>query len=246
MDSIRALFFSIILIGMFSATTFSQEQYNLRSVNIANGDSVIKTQASNIWPKKKKLVNAPYYWYNAGKIQMNFGGYSGKPIHGKYEVFDKNNHLLKQGMFVYGLMQGSWMEWYPDGLKKIIANYENGNLEGEHLLFAKDGKLLSKRCFQKGVLHGKSYFYYPDTVIVKKYKRGKEEIKKAKNTYNKSERKKLAKQTGKAKENKNENLKPAVNDKADAVNDSIISKPKKCIFNFRKSRKPNNIKDEKL
>lgn len=170
---------SIFILSSLCLNLRSQQiQYDLRSINLSFGDSIVKTTASNIYPKKRLLQNAQYFWYSSGKIQTNYGSYSGKLIHGKYEVFDRNNKLIRQGNFNYGLKQGIWMEWYPDGIKKEIISYKNGDPDGIRLTYTNDGKILSKMMYKEGLLHGKSFFYFNDTSIIKRFKNGKEIVKK--------------------------------------------------------------------
>lgn len=249
MNSSR-FFILFILAVCFSATDlYSQDQYNLRSVNINSGDSTIKTYASNSVPKKfKKLINVPYYWYYSGKIRMNYGSYSGKLIHGKYEVFDKNYKLLKQGNFEYGLKQGEWNEWYPNGHKKEISFYKRGMMEGELLSFDERGILLSKQSFHKGILDGKSYFYSVDTTVVKEYKKGKEVIK-TKTNIKKPQKQNIkpTKEDRKKVENIKKENKPILQktgkkEEKEKVSSQEASKPKK-FFSGSKNKTPD--KNEK-
>lgn len=154
--------------------------YNLRNINLPLGDSIIKAQVSSHYPRKKLLPGSHYYWYGSGKINMNQGSYSGKLLHGKYEVFDKSNRLIRQGNFDYGLKQGTWTAWYPNGLKKEVSDYKDGLLTGDRLFYNNEGEIFSKQRFNNGVLDGKSFFYFKDTTIVKVFKDGKEVIMPAK------------------------------------------------------------------
>jgi hypothetical protein len=146
-------------------------------VRITSGDSIIKTQTSNLFPRKKLLTESLYHWYGSGKINVNQGSFSGKVLHGKYEVFDRNNRMVRQGKFEYGLKQGIWTVWYANGFKKEITVYKDGILTEERLSFDINGRIISKEKYHKGVLHGKSYFYQADTVIVKEFRDGREIIK---------------------------------------------------------------------
>ncbi len=170
--------FIILIQGSSIMTLLSQvPDYNLRKINLTAGDSVVKTQTSSNFQKKKILSGSPYYWYGAGRINVNQGSYSGKVLHGKYEVFDKNNRLVRQGNFDYGLKQGTWTTWFINGIKKEETSYNDGLLTGERVVYSPEGKLISKERFHKGLLHGKSIFYSNDTIITKEYKDGREVVK---------------------------------------------------------------------
>ncbi|HEX3008687.1 MAG TPA: hypothetical protein VHO90_13835 [Bacteroidales bacterium] len=167
--------FLIVFLLFGSICIFSQEpSYNFRSLNLNIGDSIIKTQICNEVVLKKHFPNAFYYWYYSGKINMNQGGYSGKLIHGKYEVFNKSNKLICSGNFNYGLKEGEWKEWYPGGNIKTLTKFHNGMIHGEYFSYDEKGKLISKETYNEGMLDGRSYFYLNDTVVIKKFKDGKE------------------------------------------------------------------------
>jgi hypothetical protein len=176
----RLLFpvFAIIIIS--GGKGFSQSSADVRTVNIVSADSIIKTTACYQTRKQKPQPEYNYYWYDAGKINHNTGGFSGKPLHGKYEVFDNQQKMRVKGIFEYGLMTGNWTRWYPNGNIQTTCTYKKGMLQGKVQTYTVAGKLLSELNYRNGLLQGKSYFYQPDTTIIKKYKAGIEIIKKDK------------------------------------------------------------------
>ncbi|NJK96557.1 MAG: hypothetical protein HC905_18020 [Bacteroidales bacterium] len=107
------------------------EPENLRNITVTRGDTVIKTTICYQYPKIDVKTAANFYWYYAGEIHKNAGSYSGKPLHGKYELFDKSNNLLEQGNFEFGLKTGIWTRWYTNGFKKEVIFYKEGLLNGE-------------------------------------------------------------------------------------------------------------------
>lgn len=169
----------IIIIKCFLLSELLSQvpDYNLRRVSIVMGDTIVKAQVINQYSRKSILPGSPYYWYGSGKINVNVGSFSGKVLHGKYEMFDKNNRLIGQGNFDYGLKQGNWIVWFANGLKKEESFYKDGLLVGERLVY-RDGKIFSKEKYNNGLLHGKSIYYQKDSAIIKEFKEGIELVKK--------------------------------------------------------------------
>jgi hypothetical protein len=214
---------------------FSQEpSYNFRSLNLNIGDSVIKAQICNEAVLKKHFPNAFYYWYYSGKINMNQGGYSGKLVHGKYEVFNKSNKLICSGNFSYGLKEGEWKEWYPGGTIKSVTNFHNGLINGEYFSYDEKGKLISKETYDEGELNGRSYFYLTDTVIVKKFKDGKEITKPSKDK----------KKESSAKPDTRNKKEPKHKEKESQQVEKSSVKPKPSFRLFRKSSTKDTGTDE--
>jgi antitoxin component YwqK of YwqJK toxin-antitoxin module len=121
----------------------------------------------------KADISTDYFWYNAGKINHNQGAYSGKLIHGKYEVFDHQRRLLTLGNFSQGLKEGRWIHWSLNGKIQEICTFRKGKLEGTLTTYKIDGDLLTELKYKNGLLNGKSRYYPNDTVLIRKYRKGK-------------------------------------------------------------------------
>jgi len=225
----KIIFFFFLIIIQFSPLFAQTPNDNLRIITVTQGDSLIKAGICYTYPKEIPKTQALFYWYFSGKIHRNCGSYSGKPLHDKYEAFDKNNNLIEQGRFNYGLKQGTWAKWYSNGIRKEISNYKNGIKEGENLLYNEKGFLISKETFRKGVVHGKAFYYSKDTTLFKEYKDGNEVIVKTK-SQNKSSKKKKASIVRLDKETEENSI---------IQKDSIPTIPgaKKTILNFGRKTK---------
>lgn len=149
----------------------------LRNINIVAADSVIRTTACYESKKQKPLPDYIYYWCDAGKINHNLGGFTGKLLHGKYEVLDNQQKLRVKGRFNYGIMTGEWIRWYPNGNIQTTSSYKNGTLQGKVKIYSPDGKPCSILNYKQGLLQGKSWYFQKDTTIEKKYRSGKEIVK---------------------------------------------------------------------
>ena len=96
-----------------SGNVQSQTFGNLRHITITTDDSIIKANVSDKPFTEKIAPNCTYYWYYSGIVNHNVGGYSGKLLHDKYQVFDNQQRLRVSGNFQYGVMNGMWVRWYP-------------------------------------------------------------------------------------------------------------------------------------
>lgn len=171
--------FSLFLLisGIYFPSAKAQiKEAGVRPVTITTEDSLIK---AFVWDKPIKRhvkVKYPYYWYGNNSIHKNVGNFSGKLLHGKYEVFDSKNNLVSKGNFDKGLKQGVWTYWHSGGSMKSLFTYKNGILEGPFKLYDGLGKLREEGAFNEDNLNGKVTFYQADTMLVKKYFKGKEII----------------------------------------------------------------------
>lgn len=59
-----------------------------------------------------------------------------------------------------GHWDGQYLQFYPNGAKKIEAYYLDGILHGPSIYFADDGKVLSQSWFIKGLQQGKAWQFY--------------------------------------------------------------------------------------
>ena len=152
---LRILSIVLTIITISAVTSFGQlSGVELRSVHVVSADSVIKTTACYQTKKQKPKSECTYYWYESGKVNHNTGGYSGKPLHGKYEVFDDQQKLKVKGTFEYGLMSGSWIRWYSNGNIYNTCTFKDGMLHGRMQTYSKEGKLCSVLNYHNGMLQG--------------------------------------------------------------------------------------------
>jgi hypothetical protein len=167
----------LLLFEIAVKTSAQTEKYDTRTVIVNSEDSTVKCSIWNISIKAKTSPDFDYYWYYGGLINHNVGGYSGKLLHGKYEVFDLKQRLRSKGFFEYGVMTGTWNRWFSNGNLQFTGVFKNGKLRGKVKTYTIDGKLSSILNYNKGLLDGKAFFYVNDTVLKRYYKDGKEVVK---------------------------------------------------------------------
>jgi hypothetical protein len=172
------LLFIFTLIFLKSLFCLAQQGTGQRNRIITYPDSIIKMA---IWDKqvKSKLVdNYSYYWYYAGTINHNQGGFSGKLIHGNYEVFNIQQKLITQGNFEYGLKEGEWRYWYENGVLMKRCSYKNGQLNGKFKTYDSSGNLLADMNYVNNMLEGKCLYFSKDSLTIKKFRKGRDITKK--------------------------------------------------------------------
>jgi len=126
-------------------------------------------ESANIHPK----IGYTYYWYTDNEIKNTDGGFDGKLLHGEYKSFYLNKNLKEEGMFLYGLKDGIWKTWFPNGKIHEIVHYKKSRMHGDCEEYDENGNMVSKSNFKNGVLNGKMISYKKgnvDTVMV--YKKG--------------------------------------------------------------------------
>jgi antitoxin component YwqK of YwqJK toxin-antitoxin module len=162
----------LLFINLFAG--LAQQEKEPRKVIITAPDSVIKASIQNKAFTGKILETRTYFWYYNGRINHNQGGFSGKLLHGKYEVFDNQQRLLTMGSFLNGLKEGSWIRWNINGKMKESCSFKKGKLEGILKTYTITGDLLTESNYKNDLLEGKSRYYRNGTVIIKKYRMSKE------------------------------------------------------------------------
>lgn len=179
--------FIVILLCINSLSGIAQQKNGQRNVTISYPDSVIKTSVLDKPLKNGVSDNYTYYWYYAGTINQNQGGYSGKLINGRFEVFDNHQKLLSQGNFRFGLKYGNWIRWYEDGTLKQSCSFKNGQMDGSLKSYDNSGHLLSDLNYKNNKLDGKAEYFLKDTVVIKKFRMGKDlTVKEPKKLFSKS------------------------------------------------------------
>jgi hypothetical protein len=182
------IYIYILLISTLGLKCLAQdfvEPDKMKSFNITVNypDYTVKTQMLKDHPKKLKLESdLSYHWYISQKIMETKGGYDGKLLHGYYKSFYLTDQLFESGEFDYGVKSGEWKNWYPDGKLKEITNWKNGRKNGKYTLYSNLGVLMATGEFKKDELTGefKTYDNFGKESSVRKYKNGKEIIKKVK------------------------------------------------------------------
>lgn len=166
------LYISLLLLIILIPEAISKDPAPVRDITLVQPDSVIKTAIWNAQPKRNIRLDRNYFWFYNNTICHNLGGYSGKLLHGKYEVFDKAKRLVCTGSFKYGLKEGEWIFWFTNGQIKEYIDYKKGKIQGVKKSYDISGNLVSEVRYRNNLPDGNSHYYQKDTIITKKYRKG--------------------------------------------------------------------------
>ena len=93
-----------------------------------------------------------YFWYRAGEVKYNKGGFDGKLLTGPYKVFYSDLNLKVSGEFKDGLKINRWTTWYDNGEKNTVSHYKKGVLHGKYTRYSETGQVLNTAIYKKGKL----------------------------------------------------------------------------------------------
>jgi len=135
-----------------------QEVLNIAALHrysFSRNDTVYQFYASK--PTRKFNINDKkiYYWYSGDTIVMTQSGYNGKLLNGIYSVTYPNKNLKEQGMFKYGLRNGVWKSWTPDGQLQSVITYDNGVMKGRNEEY-ENGKIKKSGSYRNSLFTGYS------------------------------------------------------------------------------------------
>lgn len=104
-----------------------------------------------VYIKDDKKLDAKrlYYWYRSQKIHQSLGQSGGNLLHDGYKKYTRDNQLVEQGIFDYGIRVGIWREWYPSGVLKRISNYRHGYRHGQEIVFSIEGNKMMEGKYSK-------------------------------------------------------------------------------------------------
>jgi hypothetical protein len=120
-----------------------------------------------------------YHWYAFNKVIETKGGYDGKLLHGEYSSFYLNSNLKEKGQFRKGLKHGKWISWYDNGSIKDITMWKNGEKNGIYRSFTSNGEPVLEARFADDKIHGKVTSFENGKILsIRKYRKGKEVVKK--------------------------------------------------------------------
>jgi hypothetical protein len=103
------------------------------------------------WPSSHDEY--PVTMASSGKI--GYGNYfRGGMRQGPWNLCDGNNNKAK-GSYINNMRDGSWIQWYPNGQKKIEGIFHNDMENGPSTQWAPDGRKIWEGSYRNGQYHGK-------------------------------------------------------------------------------------------
>lgn len=173
MLSIRTQYFLFLVLTFLympeaNAQIELEDFSDTREVIISNGDSLIIVNVATIEYKLEKIYSsANYHWFDANKVWTNVGGYDGFLLNGNFTVKDASGKMIRNGKFKNGLKTGIWIEWYPNGERKILNEWEYGQLDGDVFKWSPKGELISHYVYKNDMKNGKYEIFEKGQLIEK-------------------------------------------------------------------------------
>lgn len=182
----------IAAILLFNNLTYCQDLFGngdkTREAIIASIDSTVYLSVLTENPKRFKTeLNINYTWYSNKQIHSNIGEYSGKLLHGHYEVYNTSGALMTKGIYQNGTKTGSWKYYRISGRLKMVEEWDEGEIISRNAYNSK-GQVVFSKVFD---IQGKN-----------KEAKEKEENKKKNNRAEKESRKKAKEKVKKKKVDK--------------------------------------------
>jgi antitoxin component YwqK of YwqJK toxin-antitoxin module len=72
----------------------------------------------------------------------------------KVHVLDINDKIIAEGDYLNEQKEGSWTEYYPTGVVKMVTSYVKGKKQGPQVIVDENGQVTEKAYFYDGQLHG--------------------------------------------------------------------------------------------
>ncbi len=162
----------------------TKETIQRKILRTADGDCIIYVAVD---ASVKTNTLKTYFWYRSGEIHHSTGGIGGDVLHKEYIKYYNDRQLAEQGQFYYGLKDGLWKSWYPNGAIATVINYQKGVINGKYLEYDISGNLITRGIYRNGLKSGKwiDYKNEGDTLSYKKGAIVKEKIKDSSDTIRK-------------------------------------------------------------
>jgi hypothetical protein len=118
--------FSLLCLYTFAALGQKLPDYGLNKVRITDTSRTILAVIAPVSSPPTANTKVSYYWYSADAIHATQGGYSGKLLNGPYIEYYPDKNLKQQGTFKKGLKEGIWKTWNTDGTLHSITKWKHG------------------------------------------------------------------------------------------------------------------------
>lgn len=101
---------------------------------------------------RKAHPDREYHWLKGGELHATRGGHAGRLLHGPYMAFDRNGQLRGAGRYWYGLKDGEWKQWGPEGRLQELQRWGLGRREGRSVILDEAGRPIRSERYRHGVL----------------------------------------------------------------------------------------------
>jgi hypothetical protein len=174
-------------------STFTREYSN--TITLPGDSGVIYFHTAGRAPKALLSDACVYASFHNQALIHTRGAYGGKLLHGPYtEVYESTQRLKMKGDYYYGLKDGIWKEWYPQGELKRSVPWNKGIKNGTFTEYTPDGRKTRSGTYKNNELNGRLYVYEADTSYTRNYRKGQLVVPGEKKAREKKEKKKEEKE----------------------------------------------------
>lgn len=158
---------SVAFCLMFCITFFNLNDKKNRRV-YDDGEFLYEFYLAENNEEVKLKRGVDYFWYDLNEVNSSVYGFKGRVLNGKYtKSVLENGKIIEQGVFLNGVKNGEWKEWYNNGTLKKSQMWNNGYKEGKFLSFDEDSKLITKGSFYRGKKKGKWWYFSSEGKVLK-------------------------------------------------------------------------------
>jgi hypothetical protein len=125
-----------------------------QSITLAKQDTIHQLYLA---PQGKRVNLYPdrmFYYYYGGSLGAAEGDFIGRVLHGSYTCFTRDKTLVLKGEYKYGLKNGPWKAWYPNGRLHYSKSWKKGLENGEFHSFYANGVIKKKGRYKKSLKKG--------------------------------------------------------------------------------------------
>ncbi len=126
-------------------------QKNVAEVTLDINGVLANVQLDDSGKEHKVKLNETYFWYKSNRVIQTVGGYQGKLLNGYYIESYPNGQLKLKGYFCIGQQCGEWKYWNEEGQLERVENWKANQLHGKVTYFKDTGEVALVKEFKKGV-----------------------------------------------------------------------------------------------
>ncbi|MCT4582991.1 MAG: hypothetical protein N4A35_16380 [Flavobacteriales bacterium] len=141
----------IILFVVLSCYHSAWGQKKVVEVTLDINGVLATVQLDDSGKEYKVKLNETYFWYKSNKVIQTVGGYQGKLLNGYYIESYPNGQLKLKGCFCRGQQCGEWKYWNEEGKLQRVEQWKQNQLHGKVTYFKDTGEVALVKEFKKGV-----------------------------------------------------------------------------------------------
>ncbi|WP_026898454.1 toxin-antitoxin system YwqK family antitoxin [Daejeonella oryzae] len=137
-------------------SVYSQQKIDLglNKVRIYESDLSILAEIHPIKSMGQIYTDRDYYWCSANEIHSTQGGFGGKLLNGTYIEYFPNKNLRVYGYYRNGLKNGVWKSWNSCGKLNAYVTWSNGHKNGRYMYYSESGNIQEQGVYHKDLLNG--------------------------------------------------------------------------------------------